>query len=293
MFALIFSFLLPSVLTCNEERKTSVNLAVAISAPDLELMKPLFDELFKENEFGYTLFGSKPVSFCFPIHDYNDIFRAKSINENFFGKIARCFRGALNAWEKNKHLFLNDKFSLVSQIYESDNYVFIVINKKEFVKVFIENQDLFISCFGSQISPELFLKKFELGEIELIHKTNHLLLGILLGYGRHNAILFQRRMEIEMKLECMLCLFPADTTPTSSEFSSMYAELSALKKTFSTFHYSDERLYPIQLPINFALDRNNADSKMLKKKYEVERNYISNIYSKKDWYEQTLIKLGE
>jgi hypothetical protein len=56
-------------LVCYEEKTFVVSdrgksLIQETPSQDLEEIKILFKVLFKENEFGFTLFGDKPISFC-------------------------------------------------------------------------------------------------------------------------------------------------------------------------------------------------------------------------------------
>ena len=72
----------------------------------------------------------------------------------------------------------------------------------------------------------------------------------------------------------------------------MQQELDDLWKKLNMLHDSD-KFFPI-VNLNrvlFAADLEHPETIFLKKKYEILRKKIEKIYSKKDWFEQTLIQL--
>ena len=98
-------------------------------------------------------------------------------------------------------------------------------------------------------------------------------MGILFGYGEHNAELFEKRNEF-------IKMFPnkRKNTPFKLQpFSSTQLPLNALM---------------INLP-QFVADLDNAETKQLKQKYLLQRREILKRYESGDFLEITLQKLCE
>jgi hypothetical protein len=93
-----------------------------------------------------------------------------------------------------------------------------LINRKEFKKIAQENISLIRSIYGKDLTSETFLKKVEDREINLIHPMiHHGLLGILLGFGKENSKLFQRREAIDPQWTKIACATLTDNSFINSQ----------------------------------------------------------------------------
>jgi hypothetical protein len=278
--------------TLRDERHSILNKVSLIPKSDLEMIKDLFNHLFKFNELSFTLYGDKPISFYNPFH-YIPFYLSKQ--SNLFWYVERVlekeksYHIEWNVWKKYEKLFPIDNFILIKE-----DFGVVLVNKRETVKAILNNIDLFFDVLGENFSIYKIFKELESGRslFNLLNK-NHALLGILLGFGRHNSELFQRREEI-------LSILEPYSIPTqlncivsqSSSYKTMQQELDDLWKKLNMLHDSD-KFFPI-VNLNrvlFAADLEHPETIFLKKKYEILRKKIEKIYSKKDWFEQTLIQL--
>ena len=122
-------------------------------------------------------------------------------------------------------------------------------------------------------------------ETPLRHRDD--LIGILLGFGKINAELFQKRNEILGKREAI----KKKRTEPSPGFSSIDQELDALNTTLGASPSKRRSsLNYISLP-SFAMDQHHPETRALMQKYRLQRNYITQCYSKGNVLETTLQRL--
>jgi hypothetical protein len=76
--------------------------------------------------------------------------------------------------------------------------------------------------------------------------------------------------------------------PTSG-YSSIYQEMDALSQKLEANNF----YFPISdlNRVTFVSDPNHIETKQLKNKYEIQRKKLKEIFSKDDWFEQTLLQL--
>ena len=102
-------------------------------------------------------------------------------------------------WKKYQHLFSGGNYLfLFEEGHEKDLCEITLINKSAFHKIFNDHKYKFVEAFGSDINSEkllnLIVEKKSLSNTRL--ETREDLIGILLGYGKMNAELFQKRKKI-------------------------------------------------------------------------------------------------
>lgn len=145
-----------------------------------------------------------------------------------------------------------------------------MVNKVEFVKVINQHLHLFERVLDRSVSPEQMLSDLESGKISLLDSINNnkMILGILLGYGKYNAMLFNRR-EWQGLNDAGL-------------------QHSTIKlEAFGDYAYS-----PLVIKsVHFAADFKHPETKVLQKKYQKLREKISEIYAKGNFLEITLSQL--
>lgn len=259
---------------------------------DLIKIKSLFENLFKFNELGFTLFGDKPVSFCTLTKVEADNFSSCDDICLYSRRIlqpTKNYQEAWSAWQKHKHLFPINNFILLN-----GDLGVLLINRKEFSKVVSNHLALFEDALQKEFDIDIFLNELQEGKnlFDLL-ASNHELLGIVLGFGCHNSKLFQRRAEILSILEPYK--IPPDLRnrilPSSKHLSSQ-DELKSLWQTLRPLNN-----YDIYFPltdlnrVTFVVDLDDKETKFLRNKYEEQRKKIKNILSKENWFEQIILQL--
>lgn len=270
----IISLLITLIFFFQEIEAISVpDILKEIPKEDYERLNQLFSCLIKEDHFCYTLFGDKPVSLSshFNITPWENIVERVNDRDEIFWK-------NWNVWEKYRTLFPMKKHLLIKEKNIKKNIIHIIlINKSEFINIVKQNQKFFEMILGHKISPKELLKKIETGKIAFIDSINdnQALWGILLGYGKHNAILYNRRDR-----DYFNCLALSDAALRHS---------SIKLEGCGDYKYS-----PLIIgSVYFAGDTNYPETKALQKKYRELRGKISAIYAKDNFLEITLSKFTE
>ncbi|MDB6081226.1 MAG: hypothetical protein JWO53_498 [Chlamydiia bacterium] len=141
------------------------------------IRKHYFSNLFLYEGFGYTLLGARAMSadWWFATTPFSNIL--------------------------SKTIFKSDKFIFKETKGLRHSRSIIFIHKQKFKEVFSENRDLFYEVLGPQITAESLLQEIEESSDYFwkILDYDQTLLGILLGYGRENALLFRRRNEVKLE----------------------------------------------------------------------------------------------
>ena len=216
----------------------------SLSKTENKELQALFDHFFYFSEFAYTIFGTKPMS----IARLPPTLKAKK---------------GWEAWEKIQGRFCSKKFIL--RKYLCDGYEFVLVaNLKEIEKVYRENQAWFNAVFREKMTLDTLiscLKEESPLFQELMH--NHLLVGILLGYGARNAELFSHNSTLENKKKIPLESFSMRVHPIFYLFSKI-------------------------MPPNFACDPSTEETRDLKNRYQQERKEILKRAKKDSLFTQML-----
>jgi hypothetical protein len=279
----------------NKEHSKVINCISTDEQKDLGLF---FYNLFTEEDFGYTLFGDKPMSFCFPYNYPPGFSKRKFYRYIFYIEGTTPFFKGLAVWNKLKAMGTNDDYSLI--LYEEKKYPMfaILVNKHAFLDTVNKNIDVVKRIYGFSATAESFLRDIEEKKIkpeELFE--HHLLLGIILGYGRHSAELFQRRRDI-LSREINPPLLPNQKIP-SMGFSSVEEELRYITERFlakpKTFEWYTNTCQPFLrvTPVVFASDPDDPEALFLIKKYKAMHAKLISIFDKENWLEVILDKLIE
>lgn len=226
----------------------------------------LFHHIFLQQDGVYTIFGDKPVSsagsFLIPKWEATLI--------GYPGKLGKAWE----SWQKYKHKFPISKFVIIGEKYPSKKsgtvaiYIYI-INKEKFIETINNHLSLFENILKNKINPEKFLDEIATEKISLLKSIHHkeMLFGLLLGYGRHNAYLYERSKQ------------------------SRHARILFPQKL--TLSCCGEEYHPMMIvnPLTFKGDLDNPETEILCKKYKGLHKKISYIYSKGDLLELTLSQL--
>ncbi|CUI18122.1 conserved hypothetical protein (plasmid) [Candidatus Protochlamydia naegleriophila] len=259
-----------------------------IPTQDLEALKRALFELMNKDHLIYTLFDVKPISF-------SGHFTVAPLG-NF---LSGCNKDGLfcknwETWEKYKSLFPINHYVFFEEISSENIKSIVLINKQLFIDTVQMHLETFKEYLCQDITPTGLLSEIEKKQsLFSTIKHNPLLLGILLGYGKHNAELFYQREKVRQFINNKyLPRVPYQIAKPSKPFSSLKEEYDfyhAKLKPFDDYHYS-----PLIVdPVHFVADHQNSETIKLKERYKKARGRISKIYSKADFLEVTLSKLME
>ncbi len=245
-------------------------------------LNPFFRLLFQRSEFGYTLFGQKPMSFysyfiklpseCVMFGSFTD----PKIEKHYltYGKY------------KDELSFVN--YIILDQLCISNKFptsgivrdVFI-INKRAFTAAVNEHLSLFKEKLGKGVCADGLLRDIESGKNILfdVLKEDELLWGILLGYGDHNAEIYARREAIK----------DGKTIALAPGYSSLEEELNAIDGLLEGFTH-EYFIDLIPLPM-FMCDANHIETQMLKNKYQQVQEHIRTVYNSPDFLDLVLHQL--
>lgn len=260
-----------------------------LSQEEREALEAFFFELHFSGA-SYVLFGSKPMSICL----FTDPNYSKRPPLTNVIELSTCFhlqniktnRG-LEVWEKYKHLFPSSKFAIIET--RDENYITIsIIQKQNFLKIVEDNIDIFREYLGVDITANAVLEQC-LTSFDVI-QNHHVLLGIVLGYGRHNAQLFSRKVQIEEERESSISSpLKIQILPTEG-FSSLEEEYQHITDRLMPIQQEDlwEWTHPI-LPLpGFIADLRDPETQQLRQQYREQHKQIIDIYKRGDFLEITL-----
>jgi hypothetical protein len=277
-----------------------------IPLEDKKALEEFFELLVKDNDYAYTLFGSKPVS----IADYN------SWNPTSFETL--IFERGWASWCKYSYLFPSQNFVLrrlnLGSKYGINYREILVINKQAVLNTLRTHLQLIQEHLQVDFTAEMLLSKL-LEDDQLLTKLTQRgdMLGILLGYGKTNAINFEKRLSLSLYiheatlpplkenlegLNPLSLLFvkgyarskfvPSSASP-SLDLSFLIQELNKITEIDAAFELekSDYPLDKIQTPIfNAVLE--DEETKQLYKDYSAMRNKIEEAYKDKPIFEVTI-----
>jgi hypothetical protein len=255
---------------------------------DKEALTRLFYWMMRNDNLSYTLFGNKPISLS------GDFDVNSSENLKIEGRCSRRFWNYWQIWEKyeknfqiQNYLLIKEKSITVSNV---TNVVFI--NKKAFINIFNKHAKIFNKILNKHLTSDSLLKEIEDNrKFAPIIKNNEILWGILLGYGVHNAKLYDKKYKLERFIYFdELPKIPLKKPSPSKSFSSIEEELDFIElktEPFGEYGYSPI----IQNAVHFMVNPEHPETKALEKKYQKLRSKISAIYAQGDFLEITLSKL--
>jgi hypothetical protein len=226
--------------------------------------------LFKEGG-AYVLIGDKPAAVTvFYSPD------AKEIASPFARKYhreTRILRKGWQTWEKYQCLFPSERFVLLAKLKKDSDpqrFEVVLLNKKSTETMMRKHRADFHQILGSTGSFDQFLSKYRDEDRLMTEQLNehHGLLGILLGFGRENAFLFQKY---------------------ARTWDSPYEERPFCQTELDSAFYEPVRCCCkwIYLPA-FKVDPSSEETKMLREKYIMQRQRIYARYRGKNVLEETL-----
>ncbi len=214
-----------------------------IPESDRKDLEHFFRLLFKEELFGYTLFGEKPISsadFAPPIYDIQH-YRLRII-----------FNKGWEAWQRNEHLLSQKYFSLKREEDELTRSThFYIINKAATLQAITNYIDNFKNELGNKKPPEQLLEQLcdPKDRVNNVLKSQFLW-GIFFGFGKDSARIFQREEEI-------LKILFARMLPPFSQKNKSFESLDQSAKQAISFLFAHKR-YNFAKDTSAPLDIENA-----------------------------------
>lgn len=247
---------------------------------DIRNIKSLFSFLLIEHDFGYPIFGSKPMAladFCLEASPREPAHQLLNAQLYYAKK-----RGWLNSWYKYKKELVFKDFIFLDQ--EDFGYpVLILINKKNLLNVLKEHELVFKQVLGDSFAPESFLEKIEKKEVPFAEavRRSQALLGIMLGYGERNAMLFQEKMRLYWKKKQLKGVLKKD-----SELHKKYQESDSKLQCFNELEE-----FAAIMPLYFASDNMHPETTALRKKYKEDQLKIVELMSQPNFMDRVLERL--
>jgi len=265
-------FLVVFVVFMRLEASNVADILKTIPKDHQEDLRYLFRMIFLEQDGAYTVFGDKPVSLAggFLIPPWKSL-----INGRCVGKLGCAWK----TWQKYKHKFPMQQYVILGELCKFENPESVtlnifVINKRAFIESIRNHIMFFESVLGDKVDPESFLKDLEDERISFWTSIHHneMLLGILLGYGKHNASFFNHRARHCHQVPMIM---------------------SGTKSKYTVLNSSNRNIYPMMIvnPVQFLADLEHPETKRLQMGYKNSRKMISSIYSQGDFLEITLTRL--
>jgi len=236
-----------------------------IPSDDLKIIKSFFQTLLKEEAFGYTIYGTKPISFVM----YN---RPRSFWD--FGIVDPHFKQGIECWKKYHHLFPSKHFTFL--FHEYKNYVeMVLINHSSVIRIVDQYSDDFQKILGKDITGEKFLSRITAtaSDWEHLMHANYYLTGLLLGYGKRDSWLFQRRWEISDDRRNIRFTLNRRKTIPMPEYLSIEEELKDIKRRFRGYQEETLESFFMALPY-YMTDCDSPESQALIEEYKKERKKI-------------------
>lgn len=244
------------------------------------VLRDYFSDLFLQQDFGYTLISS----------------RALAID---WRATPTPFKN-----EPQKIIFNSKNFLFKECKTDSPRYRLVfLVNKRKFIETFNKNRPFFIKVLGQEITAEHLLEEITLSEKHILYslRFDYSLLGILLGYGQENALLWPRYMKLVASLKPLRRDFVHPTfmvpisqwhktpqlnfTQTSPQpgFCSLDEEREWLKANFNSSSYPRTALSRMDLisPLGFRVRESNETTR-LRKKYTKCKKLLTKMFSGHD-----------
>lgn len=251
----------------NKNRENNFNKTMSLRA--------YFTELVYWQDFGYALIGGKPVAVDW-----------------LYGSTP--FRA-----DKQKIIFNSNRFLFKESETDGNVRLVYLINKKKFIEVVGQNIDLFRATIGSEITPQGLLQEIETSPKDLLAVINfdETLLGIILGFGRENAVLFDRLTQITPINKRLFRYPPRLQSPCAGSHESCSLTLKALtpRPGFNSIEeelawfdnnfggqMDEDDFTPLDLiwPVGFKGKKSSETTRLIKRYKKCRKLLIKEFYAK-------------
>lgn len=281
ILGMFFSFSYQKKKIIKSKNLTITEILKEIPSKDRKSLEFFFKNFVVKDFFGYVLKGKKPMCFS---NFYNFSFdHSKKSSWLYFLPQNYKIKKGFDLWGKYKHLFPMKNYIIKNEPnpWYSKNELILFINKKRFVQIIENNIEIFQTILQKKIVPTDLL-----GEIEdnLLLKNilqgNEVLIGIVLGYGKDNAKIFDLKTK-DPNYKNQNFKYVWDDNDLNKNILMKMGIMDA----FST--RSSQQLENILLP-SFIADLSSKETTELKNTYLIDRQTILDFYSTGDFLEKTL-----
>ncbi len=266
-------------------RKTSLKFfdqdgtehTLSLPIKDRKRLFALMQNLFAEDNFAYTILGSKPLSWAtyrnpLPFVNWESF-------HNSFSRYHRNLRSGWETWGKYRHLFPLANFWAESKKCRPSWTSILLVNEEAFNTVINNNKKDFQEVLCREVVDgfQLLREARNCSLMNEVLKGHQALMGIVLGYGRTNSWKFLEGIENRDPLGCVWDLIN-DPRPEGIEI--------PLESTLTEYNLS---VYSCP---GFAGDPDSEESLALKKNYLLTKQKVMDYYKNKDFLEATLSLLA-
>lgn len=171
------------------DQKGAVHV-LSLPVKDKKRLTSLMTMLFAEDNFAYTLLGSKPVSWAsytkpLPFVDLSRL-------HNSWKKYCRTLRLGWETWAKYSYLFPSTVFFAENSKCHPGSGSVLIVNPERFNAVVNENKEDFQNVLHREVVDGFqLLREARKGSLmDDVLEGHQALIGIVLGYGRDNSWAF-------------------------------------------------------------------------------------------------------
>lgn len=257
---------------------------------DRDSLSYFFQELIIWGNFGYVLFGEKPMALDVIENEVNPF--ADLIQFKLYISPRRIkFVNGFKTWKKYEKFFPTFRFVFLYEKDNRNNNQIILINKAAFIQQVENHIEDFEVVLNRSISGEELLNEGLCKPlIAEVLKNHDGLIGIVLGYGRNNSFLFHQRSQLsseeDMKIFCDKHQFKSAWTDEEFEdYRKKFESISWVSSHITGSHMGNMEL--IALP-GFGAVFHSSETQLLRQNYLNTRQFIIDHYKGKDFLETTL-----
>lgn len=244
-----------------------------IPEQDKKDLEELFSYFIQRTTFSYTLFGDKPASwFVISLPEFPKI---KSFKRIIYGQTEQIpLWSRWQTWKQYENKFPLKKYILIE---EDDHKLpfrkdIFLINKQHFIKTVNQHIDIFHVALNRKISGEGLLQEMEhKSSFRSVLLNSDLLLGILLGFGEHNSVLYQQRENLSLLYQ--------KYEPILSQDAPLFKKLENKMKVLTEIlqPVGESRFIKVGT-VQFVADLNSPQTHFLVDKYKDMREKICSLY---------------
>jgi hypothetical protein len=277
----------------NYEGKGVTEILEMMPRRDKTRLEHFFREYVICESMGYVLFGDKPMAFS-GIDKKLSPSPFKSFASFLYAISPRRiqFKNAFDTWKKYEKLFPMKRFTF---LYEETNSEIncLFINKRSFLQKVEENAEIFKTILQRNVTAEGLLKEgLQKPFFSEVLSDHEVLIGILFGFGKHNAELFNQRSQLSSNIErnnfCQNFGFEDAWKHEFEEIDAKWNEIGWLNAYVTGNHLKNLEL--TMLP-GFYADVNHPETLQIKEHFLEQREKTLNFYKDKDFLAATLQEL--
>ena len=287
---LFFYFLpKPKILPDSYIGKDVTTILKVMPKNDRKKLEYFFQELIAWGNFGYVIFGEKPMALEIVEERINPLESFSSFRHYLMPRRIKFNRG-FTTWKKYEKFFKMKRFIFTYEGYNK-NPMLVLINKSSFIILINKNKEYFNYLLKRNIEAEDLLEEAKTTPLISNLLMNHdALLGILLGYGKENSYLFHLKSQLTSEKEifdfCEKFQFDSVWTPTEfEEFRKKFETINWISNYITGAHMKNLEL--MALP-GFGGVFSSSETQYLRKHYLETKNLIIEFYKDKNFLEETL-----